>query len=176
MTLYDGVLVWFWLQWIKCSSTLKFLLALYLSAPKHSNRLKTQFFETCLLISRGRHWGFSSIGIVCVLVVYLTQRQLYRHCQLSWNGCLKRIGRCVTLQLLHVGFVKSLFSSFSSKMQYLFDLLNDDSGLHYGDVRGNGTILELFGFSEENESRWCWRWRIWLHDRRWQRIRRRWRR
>lgn len=95
------------------------------------------------------------------------------HRQLSWNGCLKRIGRCVTLQLLHVGFVKSLFSSFSSKMQYLFDLLNDDSGLHYGDVRGNGTILELFGCSEENESRLCWRWRIWLHDRRWQQIRRR---
>lgn len=58
----------------------------------------------------------------------------------------------MTLRLLHVGFVKSLFYS---KMQYLFDLLNDDSGLHFGDVRGNGTIFELFGCSEENESRLC---------------------
>lgn len=137
---------------------------------------KLNFLTLVCLFQEEDIGGLCSIGIVCVLVVYLTQRQLYRHHQLSWNGCLKRIGRCVTLQLLHVGFVKSLFSSFSSKMQYLFDLLNDDSGLHYGDVRGNGTILELFGCSEENESRLCWRWRIWLHDRRWQQIRRRWRR
>lgn len=61
----------------------------------------------------------------------------------------------MTLRLLHVDFVKSLFSSFYSKMQYLFDLLNDDSELHYGDVRSNGTISELFGCSEENESRLC---------------------
>lgn len=61
----------------------------------------------------------------------------------------------MTLRLLHVCFIKSLFSSFHSKMQYLFDLLNDDSELHYGDVRGSGTISEFFGCSEENESRLC---------------------
>lgn len=61
----------------------------------------------------------------------------------------------MTLRILHVGFVKSLFSSSYSKMQYLFDLLNDDSELHFGAVKGNGIIFELFGCSEENESRLC---------------------
>lgn len=176
MALNDGVFVWFWLQWIKCSSSLKFFLAPYLSAPKHSNRLKTQIFHTCLLISRGRHWGFMfNWDLLCISGLSDAETALLA---LSWNGCLKRTGRCVTLWILHVGFVKSLFSSSYSKMQYLFDLLNDDSELHFGDVRGNGIIFELFGCSEENESRLCWWlcwWRIWFHDRRWQRVRRRWR-
>lgn len=141
-----------------------------------STSMETQMFHTCLLISRGRHWGFMfNWDLLCISGLSDAETALLAS---SWNGCLKRTGRCVTLRLLHVGFVKSLFYSFYSKMQYLFDLLNDDSELHFGDVRGNGTIFELFGCSEENESRLCWWicwWRKWLHDRRWQRVRRRWR-
>lgn len=87
MALNDGVFVWFWLQWIKCSSSLKFLLAPYLSAPKHKH-WKLKCFTLVCLFQEEDIGDLCSIGIFCVLTVYLTQKQLYwhHHETVVWKG------------------------------------------------------------------------------------------